>query len=285
MNVFVTGASGFSGNVIVHTLAKHGFNIYAHIGSGSKGSILSGMKGVSGIFDNSSRIEMWPKNIDAIVHAAAYSPYINMDLDKAIESNIIFTHSLVKYAESITPNLIIYLSTISIYGDNVAPIVDPSCRLNNPDLYGLSKLMCEKIIENSKIPSIAIRLPGIVGPNSVRNWLTTIRQKAVAGEDIEIFNVNSLFNNVIHVEDLANFIGHLLENKFNQFIPLTIGTCDPMTIREVASIVIKHNNGLSKLVVKENTKSSFLISNESAIELGYLPKSTFEVVEKFSRGL
>jgi hypothetical protein len=58
-----------------------------------------------------------------------------------------------------------------------------------------------------------------------------------------------------------------------------------VTIRDVVSNVIKHNTGLSKLVEKELNKSSFLISNEIAIELGYLPKGTIEVVDKFSRGL
>lgn len=284
MNILVTGASGFSGEFIVNELVRNGYKVFAHIGSGGKRDSLIKTSGVIGVLDNSIGIEFWPKNVKAIVHAAAYSPYNNVDMDKVVESNIIFTQSLVRYAKSISLDLIIFLSSISIYGNIVTPVVDPHSQLNCPDIYGASKLMSEKIIEDSKIPSIAIRLPGIVGPSSVRNWLTTIRQKAILGEDIEIFNANNLFNNIIHIADLAQFIGQLLASRFNQFIPITIGTCDPVTIRDVVSSVIKHNNGLSKLVEKELNKSSFLISNEIAIELGYLPKSTIEVVDKFSRG-
>lgn len=285
MNILVTGASGFSGEFIVRELVSRGHKVIAHIGSGGKRDSLVNIKGVIKILDNSNGIEFWPKNINAIVHAAAYSPHNGLNLDKVVESNIIFTHSLVRYAQAVSPKLIIFLSSISIYGDIFSPILDSKSQVNNPDLYGVSKLMSEKIIEASRIPSIAIRLPGIVGPNSVRNWLTILRQKAIAGEDIEIYNANNLFNNVIHIKDLAEFICQLLEKKYNQFIPIIIGTSDPVQIEEVVRKVMTNNNSVSKLVERVSAKSSFLINCESAIKLGYSPKSTIEVIDKFSRGL
>src|SRR5207248_1320682 len=92
------------------------------------------------------------------------------------------------------------------------PVVDETTPITDPDIYGLTKLIGEKLVGDptATFRSIAIRLPGVVGPGSVRNWLTNVVAAAKEGREIDIYNPTASFNNAIHVADLARFVANLL---------------------------------------------------------------------------
>ena len=51
--------------------------------------------------------------------------------------------------------------------------------LYKPDFYGLTKLMSERLLDLRDIlPSVSIRLPGIIGPGSQRNWLSNLKKSS-----------------------------------------------------------------------------------------------------------
>ena len=54
-----------------------------------------------------------------------------------------------------------------------------------------------------RLPGLALRLPGVVGPGAHRNWLSSVAAKLVRGETIGAFHLDQPFNNAAHVADIC----------------------------------------------------------------------------------
>ena len=177
---------------------------------------------------------------------------------------------------------------MAVYGRIDADVVDRDTPINEPGAYGRSKLESErKLAELSRahagLRALSIRLPGVVGPGSHDNFLSDTMARLAAGETANVRNPDALFNNVVHIDDLARFVDTLLATLPPGHQVTTIAAADPLPIREVVGL-LQTAAGPGAAVHYRQEGHSFLISNEHARTLGYRPATVRDAVQRFAAG-
>ncbi len=97
---------------------------------------------------------------------------------------------------------------MAVYGRVEDDVVDPDTPVREPNAYGRSKLACERLLADlsrahSDLRALSIRLPGVVGPGSHDNFLSDTMTRLAAGQNVVARTPDALFNNVVHIDDLA----------------------------------------------------------------------------------
>ena len=285
MIIILTGAYGFVGTVMKQCLKKSGHVVYT-VDRKLQNKSLQNSKyyqEISAEYDLINFAEL-PLQADAIIHAAASSPVPGISGAKILIDNAVFSNQLIDFAKRSGVKKFIYLSTISVYGEILTGEVLESTPIINPSLYGTTKRYAEQYLDQQKgvISSISIRLPGVIGYKSVRNWLTTVLNSARNGDEIKVYNSESLFNNAIHVDDLCQFVVSLLSSELNGAEIINVAAKDPISIQNVVELINAGFGSKSKITFSNINSTSFLISSEKAKDLfGYQPRKTSEILQRF----
>jgi len=274
-NILLTGSSGFIGKNLLRNLVSSNFFVYA-IGRKKPNFRHLNFKFIK--YDLKKKIILKKiRKIQCIIHTAAISPENNITERKMLKYNFLTTKNIIDYAKKNKILKFIFLSSISIYGKIDVPTLSENTRIKNPSAYGLSKLKNEEYIKKSNLSSISIRLPGVVGKLSKRNLLTRILKSKK--KIIIAYNKNELFNNVIHVDNLSNFIIELCNKKFKRGnIPVLVSSKKPIHFKKVMNILAK----TKKIKYIKKLKNSFVINNNLAIKkFKFKPWSTIYSLKKF----
>jgi nucleoside-diphosphate-sugar epimerase len=177
---------------------------------------------------------------------------------------------------------------MAVYGRIDVDMVDRDTPINGPSAYGRTKLTSEKKLaelcrNHGRLRALSIRLPGVVGPGSHDNFLSDTLRDLAAGKTVSVRNADALFNNVVHIEDLADFASTLLATLSPGHLVTTIGAVDPLPIRDVVGLL--QTAAAPGAVIRYRKEGhSFLISNDHARTLGYRPATVHDSVERFARG-
>jgi nucleoside-diphosphate-sugar epimerase len=282
MHVLVTGAGGFSGSHIALQLIADGHDVTVCVGHSPGRFPLDAATRDVLVGDLAGELPL-PKNVDAVVHAAARLPGAEVTDEAILHSNIEGTRRIVNYARSSGAKTLIYLSSLSVYGNITAPIVDEATPIEKPDTYGKSKWFGEQMLRCEQFRSLAIRLPGIIGPRPVLNWLTNVLHQVRAGSDISVFNPDAAFNNAVHVSDLAALVSSLLVKGWKGFDIVTLGAAGQTTVRQAVQTLIDAFGATSRIVVRTGTKPSFVISSSHACDrYGYRPMEISSMLRRFA---
>lgn len=153
--VYLTGSSGFVGNVIYSMLLESGFEVLCGDRSKNYAEDLSGF--------------------DFVIHLAAkVHDFEATDYKDYYDSNVTLTKGLLTRAIEANVSKFIFISTIKVNGEET-PIPYKETKVKCPeDMYGKSKWEAEKIIrelcQNSSTNYTIIRPPLIYGPNVKANF-------------------------------------------------------------------------------------------------------------------
>jgi nucleoside-diphosphate-sugar epimerase len=284
MRVLVTGAAGFSGRSITDALVEAGHEVSALVHTNAldasrwnaKTSVLSG--------DLAGNVRL-PTKLDAVVHAAARSPAPGVTADDMVASNVAGTERLVKHAARSGVRTFVFLSSLSVYGTIDASVVDESTPIRDPDVYGITKRRGEELLaaEASWLRSLSIRLPGVLGKGSVRNWMTNVLTVAREGRDLSVFNPDAPFNNAIHVSDLAQLVRGVLEGDWRGADFVTVAAAGQISVLNAVKTVVETLGSSSRINVLPGTKKSFVVSSARARELyGYHPMEISALLKRFA---
>ena len=273
-NILLTGSEGFIGSNVKSILVKKKFKVYCLVRKKKKNS-----KNIFYIKKN-----FLNKKCDVIIHCAAKSPENNKFHRNDYNENISITKKIIKYSLKYKPKKIIFLSSLSVHGKIISKKVNENTKILNPDLYGKSKLFCEKMLKklSDKVSIVSIRLPGVIGKYSVRNWLTLILMKIKNNQSVDIYNLDQKFNNLIHVKELSLFIHKLINHEFNGYHNLYLGTKNPIKIQSIINIFKYHLKSSIKLNVLGIKKNNFLIDYSNAKKnFNYKPTLTKKDIIRF----
>ena len=273
-NILLTGSEGFIGSNVKSILVKKKFKVYCLVRKKKKNS-----KNIFYIKKN-----FLNKKCDVIIHCAAKSPENNKFHRNDYNENISITKKIIKYSLKYKPKKIIFLSSLSVNGKIISKKVNENTKILNPDLYGKSKLFCEKMLKklSDKVSIVSIRLPGVIGKYSVRNWLTLILMKIKNNQSVDIYNLDQKFNNLIHVKELSLFIHKLINHEFNGYHNLYLGTKNPIKIQSIINIFKYHLKSSIKLNVLGIKKNNFLIDYSNAKKnFNYKPTLTKKDIIRF----
>lgn len=172
---------------------------------------------------------------DTVIHTAALTGARRGELypNEYFDTNVIGTKNLVDLAEKYKVKKFIHFSSSSVRGDSI---------------YGMSKLIGERIVERSKIPIINVIRPfTVIGENGrkdqvIKKWMTAIKNK----KPIYIHGMDTT-RNFTYVDDLVQFVKWLIDFDKDSG---TSEMCNPNSIRLVELVYMfeKHFTGIEKVI-------------------------------------
>ena len=285
-HVLVTGAGGFTGAHLVRALARQGVAVTAlHRSPLDPASDLSRLDGVRPQRAALAELERLPDGCDAVVHAAASPAWPGFSDDVIVRDNVIATRHLIDLAERAGCRAFVFLSSMSVYGQITAPVVDEATPTVDPDVYGASKFIGERLLaeRRDRLPGLALRLPAVVGQGAQRNWLASTAGRLRRGEPATLFNPDAGFNNALHVADLAALVCGALGRGWRGFDALVLGARGQLPVRQVVERLAAGMGLTAQLAVQPSPKRAFLLSSDKAIrDWGYDPMEIGALVDRYA---
>jgi UDP-glucose 4-epimerase len=285
-HVLVTGASGFVGSHLARALARAGFTVTAlYRTAPGLGGDLADTPGVTLMRADVSELAELPAGCAAVVHAAASSAWTGITHDAVVRDNVVGTRRLIALALARGCRGFVFLSSMSVYGQIEVPLVDEATRIVDPDVYGASKYLGERLLEERQatLPGLALRLPGVVGRGARRNWLASTAERLRRGEPATLFNPDAGFNNALHVDDLAALIAGALGRGWQGYDALVLGARGQLTVREVVERLARGMGLAPTLKVQPAAKAAFMLSSARAIaRWGYDPMEIGALIDRFA---
>ncbi|MBI5418336.1 SDR family oxidoreductase [Candidatus Poribacteria bacterium] len=217
MNILITGANGFVGQVLCTTLLARGFNVRGAVRT--KDSLPKKIPTI--IINNIGTKTNWDdalKDIDVVIHLAAKVHEMKKSpdmLDEYRKVNTFGTEQLAKSAAKFGVKRIVFLSTIKVNGEETKEKPFTENDIPNPqDPYGISKWEAEqalkKIGNEQKIEIVILRTPLVYGPNVKANFLRLIK---LVDKNIPIPLLNIKNNrSMIYIGNLADAIIACISN-------------------------------------------------------------------------
>lgn len=283
MKVFVTGATGMLGNVLVNKLANDNSidEIKILYRDEMKIDVLlnntPNSYKINPIRGSLDTLDVDLSGIDIIIHCASIriKPFSEEYLEEIYKLNIDGSKNLLKLARLYNVNKFIYLSSQSVYGMNNIEFTEESI-LSPNSVYAKSKLISEALTTMyfSDKKWMIFRLSRLIGKSlfaNEDNFITyRVPKKILNEEEIELFgNIDSKYN-VIDVDDVSEAILKAIKTKndsekWNQ----TYNICqnNSISIEKVFSYfkewsLLNGYNYQTNVVNKESNSNSIYISNE-----------------------
>lgn len=275
MVIVVTGGNSFLARHLISYLANKKAIVFATYRTPDERlEVLQRLPGVHLVQLNIGQWEGYrqlPQEADALVHAAAASTARRGGIDEFIACNVIGARNVARYARAARIKKVIYTSSISVYGDIHEPYLQETYPITNPDDYGLTKYLAERLFaETEGLSCVALRLPGILGKGAHRAWIPTVLHRVLEGDHkATIYSPSSLFNNAAHVREISEFVWLLLNSPMSGFNAVNVAAADPITIREVIVLMAEILGETIEIIERPALKPSFTISSERAELLGY----------------
>lgn len=261
--VLITGSSGFLGARVCNEFASAGYDVRTFDVSDGQDIL------------NLDQITTAITGCDICVHLAAVSDLYEAELspDVCFSVNVDGTKNISKACFDNNVRLL-YASTCCAYGNNGVAVSDESSPLVPTELYAKTKLMGEKVIEQSGCNYRLLRLATFYGPEMRKSLATSVfLEKTIAGVDIEIHGDGKQTRCYTHVDDIALGIRIVADNKECPKI-INISDNTPYSVNELVAIVSSIVGRRSKAVyVKDRigqiTSSS--INSDLLKSLGWMP--------------
>ncbi|GHD57409.1 hypothetical protein GCM10017083_38870 [Thalassobaculum fulvum] len=287
--VLVTGAAGFSGRTIARRLVAAGCEVVAHRRRSPLPDDLAAAAAVTDWPGDLAELDALPDGVEAVVHAAATStPTGRADAVPAavlIRDNALASARLVEAAKAAGVRRFVYLSSLSVHGTVNERSLDASTPIREPDPYGVSKLMGESVLAASGIPAVAVRLPAVIGPGADRNWPVQVVRRIRRHETVRIYNADGPFNNVVHVDDLADWIARLLiaGEPMRGFNAVPVASREPIPVRAAVATIAAGLGLDTHLEEVVAPRASFTIDTIAAQSLGFRPSATVDALDRYAR--
>lgn len=233
MSLLFTGASGFIGKHLARMLETEdvlclaGKNIPGHRTIVHKGHC----------YDD---VDLSAERIDEVLLLGAVTPKgEGKETAEDYVSNVTGVLSLLKVLPNV-PRRIIFASSVSVYV-NEGKIINEKSPLESGDMYSLSKLMCEKILEEychkNHVQLLIARLGNVYGEGeeTYRKLIGTFVSKAMTDEEIEIFSDGKETRNLIYVKDVCYFLKEQIDSQFVGVV--NVVSAHEYTIMELVEMV------------------------------------------------
>jgi nucleoside-diphosphate-sugar epimerase len=211
MRIFMTGASGFIGQVIVRHLLNERHSVVALMLPQEPERLAGGASIVRGDVTRAETLSGAMKNVDAVIHAAGSVGF--QTWQNCIAINRDGTRNVVREAVHSGVRRFIHLSSVSVYGRTPdMPIREDSPLKKIGDPYGDTKIDAECILQEharqGNLDLTIIRPTVVYGPGD-NKFLPTLLANLQGGAFRIIGNGNQAVD-LVHVDDLAALVLRVL---------------------------------------------------------------------------
>jgi len=223
-----------------------------------------------------------------LIHCASATP-INTPPDIIFQDNIRFALDLCN-ANHVYKLLsgIINLSSMSVYGQHLSPLITERTLPICLSPYGASKLAVEQIFSSHStlhdIQCTHLRLPGVVGPGSFersRNLVSTIKHNCIHDLPLFLSNPDSLFNNIVHISTLLDILSDACASTSSYPSVINLASTNPLCLSELVYLIANHLNAKPTITWVSRSQTPFTISTDLAVENGLPLISTRTALARF----
>jgi nucleoside-diphosphate-sugar epimerase len=285
MHVVVTGAGGFVGGFLARWLADQGERVTAITRRAPPSE--PPRNGLTWREADLRAPDALPDQFDALIHCAAETPARCPDPAVLYDTNMQAARNVFERALSAKARAVVFMSSMSVYGTISVPVVTEETVPQSPDSYGRSKKDAEDLLKACVargLPSgLAIRLPGTVGKGSHDNFLSGALARVLAGDTVQISNPDALFNNIVYVGHLAQFLSRWIVHPRAGYAVTNLAAAEPMPVRDLIGLLFKCANKPLQVRESDGGKPPFLILLDRAMSLGYAPPAVRDSVQAFVR--
>ena len=260
--VIVTGGAGFIGSHLVDFLLKRNFEVLVldNLSSGKLGNVNKNALFININICNQSKLSQIFSDFNPkyVFHLAGKST------ENCQKDNVLGTKNIVKACISSKVEMLVFTSSVSVYGNTGEKSAKENNKLNPINTYGKSKLNAEKTIINNyklntKLHYSILRLSNVYGPRQKfdKNGgvVSIFCFRIKNNKSISIFGDGKQKRDFIYISDVINAIYKSSKSKNNIILNISSG----MSIDLL---------GLTKLILKNIDRKVFI---------RYLPKRTNEI--------
>jgi nucleoside-diphosphate-sugar epimerase len=292
MRVFVTGACGYKGTVLVPKLLGAGHEVVAFdsMWFGNCLKARDGLRVIKGDLRDADRIDL--AGIDAVIHLASVANDPCGDLDPKLtwEIGALATMQLADRAVRSGVRRFIYASSGSVYGVKEEPQVTEELELKPISEYNKTKMVAERVLV-SYASDIVVQIvrPATVCGCSPRMRLDVsvnmLTMQALAQGRITLFGGGQVRPN-IHIDDITDLYLFMLDHPEHRGI-YNAGF-ENLSIREIAERVVAQFP--AEIVVQgANDPRSYRVNSDKLLATGFRPKKTVndairELIASYQRG-
>ena len=260
MKILITGSGTLIGNNIANYLLKKKEFVFAAYNK-HKPQNLTKYKNCRLVKANLEKKIKFNNYFNVLIHCASKIPNDKIN-KKNFKANIKMTNNLLKLCKEYKCKRIIYLSTMSVYGKIKSQIVHENLNSKNIDLYGLSKKISENKIlsfaKNNFAIATVFRLPGVVGRDSKYNFLSNTLKKIKNNQPITISNINSKFNNIVHINNLKEIIYQSIRKEKSSQI-YNLSSTKPIKMKFLINLFYEKLRKKKNYTITKSKGSSFII--------------------------
>ncbi|MEM2174390.1 MAG: NAD(P)-dependent oxidoreductase [Candidatus Micrarchaeia archaeon] len=211
MKVFITGATGRLGKVIVKDFLDEGHEVIALVRNEEKKEELKNVIAFIGDLSSKKVLERGIKDCDVVVHCASLINY--KDWESLKKTNIDGTRNILEVCRNYPIARFVYISSTAVYGNmNFANELTPP---NPSDLYGKSKLEAENVVGEffSEVPSTILRPSIIYGPTYFSSFSKLI-DLASKGK-LPIIGDGKNVIPLVHAKDVSLAVKRAIQTDFS----------------------------------------------------------------------
>ncbi|PLT28485.1 NAD-dependent epimerase/dehydratase family protein [Peribacillus deserti] len=274
MKILVTGITGTLGEKAAVRFLKEAAEVRALIRDSKYMNKFRelGITPVLGELTNRPSLEEALKNIDIIIHCAAY---LGNELEKAVNSNVTGVDLLASVSMKAGVRKFIHISTLSVYGQPEEGFFDETTPLvqKHEEVYVETKAESERILSKymKEGLDVVILRPGAICSEENSYWGDRQVYRMLNTDTVDWVHPDDMVP-WIHADNLAEMI-HLVLAKgvSNEIYNAVDGNFPESDFR------VKLINTLGKnLKIPGRKKECALFSNSKIKGLGYRPVKTFQ---------
>lgn len=288
MKLFVTGACGYKGTVLVPKLLERGHDVIAFDIQwfGNRLRPHPALTVIQGDVRNPEEYDL--SGVDAVIHLASIANDPAGDLDPKLtwEVSCLATMRLADKAKRQGVGRFIFASSGSVYGLKDEEQVTEDLELVPISEYNKTKMCAERILLSYKDDMVV----QIVRPATVCGFSPTMRNDvsvnmltmlALKNGRITVFGGSQVRPNV-HMDDITDLYIFLLDNP--KHVGIFNAGFENISILDIAKMVARHVEA-EIVVTPSNDPRSYRVNSDRLLATGFTPKKTIEDAIKELVGL
>lgn len=301
MKLLLTGCTGFVGADLCQALLKGGHQVVG-IGRKRYGFLPPEVLENENFhflcleLKNITKADLAGFEFDACIHLASMVEYASHDYHDYHDYTIIPLLNLISIAQDLAIPRFIFSSTLSVIGkaqDKDHKVSESSC-VNPVSNYGLSKYLCEKLLEiatirNPAFSCITLRFPAIFGKNHLGGLVHTLKENAINHQTIELYGRGQYLRNILFIDDAISAILLALQADFKGFELFIIGSEESISVLDLASSLIDLTRSQSQIILSErrspNPFDAKLDISKAKAKLAFQPTPLHQALQAYIQSL
>ena len=293
MKIFLTGACGYKGSVLVPKLLAAGHDVIAFdlMWFGNMLQPHPKLTVVKGDVRDTDSMDL--TGVEAIIHLASVANDPCGDLDPKLtwEISALATMRLADKAVRKGIKRFVYASSASVYGVKDEPQVTEDLELNPISEYNKTKMVAERVML-SYSNDMAVQ---IVRPATVCGWSPRMRldvsvnmltMQALTNGVVTVFGGDQTRPN-IHIDDITDLYVFMIDHP--EVTGVYNAGFENLSIMEIAQMVADKLS-TKVTVTPSNDPRSYRVNSDKLLATGFRPKKTVgdaitEIIAKYQLGV